>query len=78
MKSVVAISVSVPLSSLLLGMKNVGLDVVGGYSLVGGWIEYGDFLEYVLRIEKFGIDEFGCQKLMADDEYLGGDISGWW
>ena len=76
MKSIVAIGVAISVPSLLLGVKNIGLEVVGGYSFVGDWVEYRDFLEDMLRIEEFGIDEFGCQKLMANDEYLGRDISG--
>lgn len=61
------------MSALLFGVEDIGLNVVGGGALVDG--EGGEILEYVLGVEEFGIDVFGCKEVATNDEDFSRDVT---
>jgi hypothetical protein len=72
---VVTLIVTLSLTTLLLGRKDVLVRVIGGGALAGEGHDGGEVLEDVSGVEKLGVDVGRGKVVLADDEDLGGDVT---
>jgi len=78
-QGIISIVVSFALATFLLGHEDVGVRIVRRATFVKGSTRDrasgNKLLEYVLRVEEFGVYVFRGMKIPADDEDFGRDIS---
>jgi hypothetical protein len=78
-QGIIAIVISFALAAFLLGHENVGMHIVRRGAFVEGSTRdrarCSKLFEYMLRVEKFGVNVFRGMKFPADDEDFGRDVS---